>query len=116
MNQVGTNRIKQAIRQSGKEVERIVAKIIKNAIKEIYKTPFRLLGSFGRKKHRQSNSHSNLLEKWQMKNHIMVVITETEMVGENYLIKKQAKNVFCQQTVHIGNQFKRNTSKKETNH
>ena len=32
--------------QGGQQVEKIAPKIIKSAIEEVYKTPFRLLGKF----------------------------------------------------------------------
>ena len=48
-------RIQQLVQQDGKEIEQITPKIKKkkNAIEEVYKAPFRLLGKFGRKKYYQ---------------------------------------------------------------
>ena len=45
--------IRQFIQEGGTEVKRVATIIIKNAIEEIYKTPFRLLGNFGKKKYLQ---------------------------------------------------------------
>ena len=38
------------IRSGGAEIERVARKIIKGAIEEVYKTPFILLGNFGKEK------------------------------------------------------------------
>ena len=43
------DRIDQVIKSGGEEVERIAPKIIRGAIEEVYKTPFRLLGNLGKK-------------------------------------------------------------------
>ena len=50
LNSIAQRRIRQAITQSGHTIERIALKIIRGAIEDFYKTPFRLLGSFGRRK------------------------------------------------------------------
>lgn len=42
--------IQQAVQQGRKEIERIAPKIIRQAIEEVCKTPFCLLGNIGRKK------------------------------------------------------------------
>ena len=49
INKIAQERIDQAIRTGGAEVERIAPKIIRGAIEEVYKTPFRLLGNLGKK-------------------------------------------------------------------
>ena len=49
INKLDKQRIDQVIRQGGAEVERIAPKIIRGAIEEVYKTPFRLLGNLGKK-------------------------------------------------------------------
>ena len=49
INQFAERSIRQAIYVVEKEIERVVPKIIKGAIEEIYKTPFCLLQSFGKK-------------------------------------------------------------------
>ena len=49
INKIAQERIDQAIRIGGAEVERIAPKIIRGAIEEVYKTPFRLLGNLGKK-------------------------------------------------------------------
>ena len=48
INKIAQGRIDQVIRSGGAEVERIMPKIIRGAIEEVYKTPFRLLGNFGK--------------------------------------------------------------------
>ena len=50
INKIAQERIDQAIRIGGAEVERIAPKIIRGAIEEVYKTPFRLLGNLGKNK------------------------------------------------------------------
>ena len=49
INKIAQERIDQVIRTGGAEVERIAPKIIRGAIEEVYKTPFRLLGNLGKK-------------------------------------------------------------------
>ena len=49
INKIAKERNDQVIKTSGTEIERIAPKIIRGAIEEIYKTPFRLLGSLGKK-------------------------------------------------------------------
>ena len=44
------DRIDQVLKSGGAEVEQIAPKIIRGAIEEIYKTPFRLLGNLGKKR------------------------------------------------------------------
>ena len=48
INNIAQQRIDQIIRSGGAEVERIAPKIIREAIEEVYKTPFRLLGNLGK--------------------------------------------------------------------
>ena len=49
INKIAKDRIDQVIKNGGAEVERIAPKIIRGAIEEVYKTPFRLLGNLGKK-------------------------------------------------------------------
>ena len=49
INKIAQQRIDQAVRSGGAEIERVVPKIIRGAIEEVYKTPFRLLGNLGKK-------------------------------------------------------------------
>ena len=49
INKLAKQRIDQVIRQGGVEVERVAPKIIRGAIEEVYKTPFRLLGNLDKK-------------------------------------------------------------------
>lgn len=49
INKIVKERIDQAIKTSGSEIERIAPKIIRGAIEDVYKTPFRLLGNLGKK-------------------------------------------------------------------
>ena len=49
INEIAQDRTDQAIRSGGAEIERVTSKIIRGAIEEVYKTPFRLLGNLGKK-------------------------------------------------------------------
>ena len=49
INKIAKERIDQVIRTGGSEIECIAPKIIRGAIEEVYKTPFRLLGNLGKK-------------------------------------------------------------------
>ena len=49
INKIAQQRIDQAIRSGGAEIERVASKIIRGAIEEVYKTHFRLLGNMGKK-------------------------------------------------------------------
>ena len=42
------NRLKQAITSGGAQIERVLPKILRGAIEDVYKTSFRLLGNFGK--------------------------------------------------------------------
>ena len=53
VDQIAQQRIQKILNQGGKKVERIAPKIIKGTTEEVYKTPFRLLGQFGKKKFAQ---------------------------------------------------------------
>ena len=46
---IAQQRIDQAIKTDRAELERIAPKIIRGAIEDIYKMPFRLLGNFGKR-------------------------------------------------------------------
>ena len=59
INKIAKDRIGQIVRTGGAEIERIAPKIIKGAIEEVYKTPFRFLGNLG-KKHFQKNKNKTL--------------------------------------------------------
>ena len=49
INKFAEQRINQIISQSGKELERVVPKILCGAIEDVYQTPFRILGNLGKK-------------------------------------------------------------------
>ena len=49
INDIAQQHINQAITDGGKELERVLPKILRGAIEDIYQTPFRLLGDFGKK-------------------------------------------------------------------
>ena len=42
------NRLNQTISEGGAEIERVLPKILRRAIADVYKTPFRLLWNFGK--------------------------------------------------------------------
>ena len=49
MNKTTEQRIHQIIIQGGKELERVVPKILRGATEDVYQTPFRMLGNLGKK-------------------------------------------------------------------
>ena len=49
INKIAQQRIDQVVRSGGAEIERVAPKIIRGAIEEVCKTPFRLLGNLGKK-------------------------------------------------------------------
>ena len=63
VNQVAKNsgqqRVQQIIDQGGQKVEKLAPKIIRDAIEDVYQTPFRLLGIFGKKKLNQLKQKVN---------------------------------------------------------
>ena len=46
INKAAEQRINQMISKGGAEVERVLPKILRGAIEDVYQTPFRLLGNF----------------------------------------------------------------------
>ena len=48
IDQMVKNRTNQVISMGGAEIERVLPKILRGAIEDVYQTPFRLLGNFGK--------------------------------------------------------------------
>ena len=48
IDKISQHRINQFIRSGSAEIERVLPKVLCGAIKDVYKTPFRLLGNFGK--------------------------------------------------------------------
>ena len=48
INNIVQQRINQIISQGSREVERVLPKILRGAIEDVYQTLFRMLGNFGR--------------------------------------------------------------------
>ena len=48
INEIAKDRINQIISQGGKEVARVLPKILRGTIEDVYQTPFRLLSNFGK--------------------------------------------------------------------
>lgn len=48
INNVAQQIINKIISQGGKEIERVLLNILRGAIEDVYQTPFRLLGKFGK--------------------------------------------------------------------
>ena len=48
INHTAEQRLNQLISQGGEKVERVLANVLRGAIEDIYQTPFRLLGNFGK--------------------------------------------------------------------
>ena len=49
INKIVQQIIDQVVRSGGAEIERVAPKIIRGAIEEVYKTPFRLLGNLAKR-------------------------------------------------------------------
>ena len=49
INNIAKERINQIIPHGAKEAKRVLPKIIRGAIEDVYQTPFKLLGNFGKK-------------------------------------------------------------------
>ena len=50
INHIAEQRINQIIKECEKKVERVLPKILRGAIEDVYQTPFRLLGEFGKRR------------------------------------------------------------------
>ena len=48
IDKIAQTRINQVIKSGGGEIERVLPKILRGAIEDVYKTPFRFLGNFGK--------------------------------------------------------------------
>ena len=48
INNIAKYRVNQIISQGSKEVQHVLPKILRGAIEDVYETPFRLLGNFGK--------------------------------------------------------------------
>ena len=48
INNIAQQRINQIMHQGGQELERVLPKILRRGIKDIYQMPFRMLGNFGK--------------------------------------------------------------------
>ena len=53
LDAIASRRINQLTRNTAEEIKRIAPGLIRGAIEEAYKTPFRLLGNFGTNKYNQ---------------------------------------------------------------
>ena len=53
IEKIAEARIKQLINNDGQQVKKIAPQIIRGGIKDVYETPFRLLGNRGKKKFAQ---------------------------------------------------------------
>lgn len=49
INNIDQQRINQIISQGAKDTKRVLPKVLRGAIEDVYQTPFRLLGNFGKK-------------------------------------------------------------------
>ena len=49
LNKIAEQRLNQIISQGGKELGRVVPKLLRGTIEDVYHTPFRMLGNLGKK-------------------------------------------------------------------
>ena len=50
VDKIAEARIRQVVKDDGKQIQKIAPQIISGAIEDVYETPFRLLGKFGKQK------------------------------------------------------------------
>ena len=50
VDKIAEARISQVVKDDGKQIQKIAPQIISGATEDVYKTPFRLLGKFGKQK------------------------------------------------------------------
>ena len=48
INNMAKQRIDQIISQGGKEIKRVLPKVFRGVMEDVYQTPFKLLGNFGK--------------------------------------------------------------------
>ena len=64
-------RIHQVITEGGAQLKEVGPELLKGAIEDAYKTPFRLLGNFGKKKLTEAKQQSNR-ELDKLKKHVKI--------------------------------------------
>ena len=57
INQIAKDRINQIVKTGGAKIERLAPKIIREAIEDVYKTPFRLPGKFGKEQFQKTKTN-----------------------------------------------------------
>ena len=72
-NSITEQRINQIISQGGKEVEQVIPRILRGAIEDVYQTPFRLLGNFGK----QQLNKTKILQRYYIKDTTLILIVCT---------------------------------------
>ena len=65
LDKVTAKRVEQLSRETGQTLKKIAPGLIRGAIEELYKTPFRLLGNLGQKKYKELKR--NVFNKLRMK-------------------------------------------------
>ena len=71
LNDVLQQRIHQVITEGGAQLKEVVPQLLKGAIEDAYKTPFRLLGNFGKKKLTEAKQQLNR-ELDKLKKHVKI--------------------------------------------
>ena len=82
-NSITEQRINQIISQGGKEVEQVIPRILRGAIEDVYQTPFRLLGNFGK----QQLNKTKILQRYYIKDTTLILIVCTvnqTIIKQNY--------------------------------
>ena len=78
INAIATDRISQVISLGGKEMERVLSKILRGAIEDVYQTPFRLLEILG------NNNSIKLKEKYQINLLQIINLFKYKLYTKNY--------------------------------
>ena len=71
LNDVLQQRIHQVITEGGAQLKEVGPQLLKGAIEDAYKTPFRLLGNFGKKKLTEAKQQLNR-ELDKLKKHVKI--------------------------------------------
>ena len=107
VDKIAKTRIRQVINNGGQHIQKIAPQIIHVAIEDIYKTPFRLLGKFGKQKFYQLKGiFLKAIKKWskvvlQIK-FITVVLLGTQAAKGNWSTLKRVTGTCCQLMIHFG--------------
>ena len=96
INKIAQQRIDQVVCSGGAEIERVATKVIRGAIEEVYKIPFRLLGNLGKKqfqkiKRKLFKEEEIMLWKKKKSYNLLKSDKKTSAAGSKYTKKTETK-------------------------